>query len=370
LAVYKDKKSGKWYFRVYVDDPITGMRIQKTKKGFDLRRDAIDAESILVAQYQNQDVIVDSIRFDDLIDEFLVYQKKKLKITTLVGYEYQINAHIRPFFNNVRLRDITKASLDKWYNNVSEQEYTYNYKNKLLLRLKSIFDYADQQYGYRNRYLYTLTNFKKQPGEFESSVTIYNEEMFNKFIEAANNDLEKTIFMTFYYSGIRISELRALKWIDIDFKNMTIKIQRQVTSKLPGQGDTIITPKSESSIRTIYIPKLLNEQLKKWKQNRMQYKSFEVDWNVFGDYTFISENRIRRACNRMSKDAALPHIKIHDFRHSYSTLLHNKGVDPKIIQAQAGHSTVQITLDTYTHITTKQKQQAIADVFDDDKESS
>lgn len=370
MAVYKDKKSGKWYFRVYVDDPITGSRVQKTRKGFELRRDAIDAESIFVAQYQNQEVIIDSIRFDDLIDEFLIYQKKKVKITTVVGYEYQINAHIRPFFKNAKLRNITKATLDKWYNYLGEQDFTHRYKNKLLLRLKSIFYYADQQYNYRNRYLYTLTNFKKQPGEFVSTVTIYNVDMFNKFLEAAKNDFEKTVFLTLYYSGTRISELRALKWIDIDFKHMTIKVQRQVTNKIPGQGDTIITPKSESSIRTIYVPKVLIEQLKNWKENRMKHKSFAADWNVFGDYTFVSENRIRRACNRMSKDAELPHIKIHDFRHSYSTLLHNKGIDPKIIQAQAGHSTVQQTLNTYTHITTKQKQQAIADVFGDEEESS
>ncbi len=48
-------------------------------------------------------------------------------------------------------------------------------------------------------------------------------------------------------------------------------------------------------------------------------------------------------------------------------MLHNKGVDPKIIQSQAGHSTVQITLDTYTHISMQQKKQTIVNIFDNDK---
>ena len=51
MAVYKDKKNGKWYFRVYVTNPITNERIQKTKKGYELKRDAIEAESIFIMEF-------------------------------------------------------------------------------------------------------------------------------------------------------------------------------------------------------------------------------------------------------------------------------------------------------------------------------
>lgn len=370
MAVYKDKKSGKWYFRVYVDDPITGNRIQKTRKGFELKREALDAESILVAQYQNQEAVIDDIPVIDLIEEFLAFQKRKLKTTTLIGYEYQINKHIRPMFKNVKLRNVNKDLLEKWYSYLSELNYSHNYKNKLLLRLKSIFDYAADQYNYRLRYINTLAPFKKQHGDIERQVTIYNEKDFSSFINQAKDLLEKTLFMTFYYTGMRVGEIRGLKWTDINFKLQTISIERQVTSKIPGQGPTTITPKSESSIREIQIPNLLINQLEIWKKDRMQYSDFKKNWQVFGDDYYISENRIRRAATRMSNDAELPHIKLHDFRHSYTTLLHNKGIDPKIIQAQAGHSTVQITLDTYTHITTNQKKQAIIDVFEKSEKKS
>ncbi len=191
--------------------------------------------------------------------------------------------------------------------------------------------------------------------------------MFDKFISFAENEFERTLFMTFFYTGARVSEIRALEWNDIDFDSGLVKIRRQVTSKVSGEPNKIITPKSESSNRGIFVPTLLIDQLKIWKNDRMRYKSFNSNWRVFGDYSFVSEQRIRRIANRLSNASNLPHIKLHDFRHSYSTMLHNKGVDLKIIQSQAGHSTVQITLDTYTHISMQQKKQTIVNIFDNDK---
>lgn len=161
-------------------------------------------------------------------------------------------------------------------------------KNKLLIILKKIFQYSKDQYNYRIRYLTTLVRFQKNPGEKEKPITIYTLEMFGKFIDKAANEFEKTLFMTFFYSGIRVGELRALRWTDINFEKITINIERQVTSKVRMNRNIIMTSKSESSIREIIIPTVLNEQLKKWKTSRMELGGFKNKWNVFGDYSFVT----------------------------------------------------------------------------------
>ena len=121
--------------------------------------------------------------------------------------------------------------------------------------------------------------------------------MFDKFISFAENEFERTLFMTFFYTGARVSEIRALEWNDNDFDSGLVKIRRQVTSKVSGEPNKIITPKSESSNRDIFVPTLLIDQLKIWKNDRMRYKSFNSNWRVFGDYSFVSEQRIRRIAN-------------------------------------------------------------------------
>lgn len=365
MAVYKNNKTGKWYFRVYVDDPFTGERIQKYKGGFDLRRDALDSEAVFTSSYQNREVSISNIQVDDLIDEYLVYLNKKVKPTTYTGYLYQINKHIRPHFKDLKLRDVSRLTLESWYKDIEESTHSHNYKNKLLTRLKSIFDYSDDQFNFKVKYINTLPLFRKTLKDKPKQVIIYNEEMFNKFIEHTDNILEKTIFYTLFYSGLRIGELRGLSWQDVDFKNSTLNINKQAQSKIRGEGTILTTPKSESSIRIVHIPKRLKEQLYLWFKKRNEQKSFSIEWQVFGDVGFISENSIRRMVKRITDKSNLPYIKLHDFRHSYTTMLHSKGVDPKVIQSQTGHSTVQITLDTHTHISIDKSKKEIMNVFND-----
>lgn len=363
MAVYKDDKTGKWFFRVYITDPITGNRIQRERKGFVLRRDALAAEAQFTNDSQNREIVIANIDFDEVIDEYLIFQKKRLKNTTYVGINYQIEKHIRPYFSNVKTRNITRVLLENWYNNLDKNDYTYTYKNKILTQLKAIFNYLDDQYNFRVRFLNTFPPFSRKASETRNEVVTYDLEQFNEFLSYTENILEETLFMTLFYSGIRIGELRGLTWKDVDFKNRVLNIDKQATSKIPGKGTVIITPKSESSNRKVFVPVNLVNKLQEWKTTRVRNKTFNESWNVFGDETFISENRIRRMVKRITDESGLPYIKLHEFRHSYSTLMYSLNIDPKIVQAQAGHSTVQITLDTYTHIGDKDKKNAVDEMF-------
>ena len=366
MAVNKDKKTGKWYYRIYVNDITTGSRIQKYKTGFDLKRDALEAEAELVSSYHNREVVIDDINFDDLVSEYIAFLEKSVKTTTVVGYKYQIEKHIIPFFTKKKIKNITRFNMDSWYKYVDELEFGYQYKNKLLTRLKGIFQYAEDQYNFRFRFINLFPIFKKKHDEVKRKNVIYTEEMFKQFISYADNTLEKTIFYTLFYTGLRIGEFRALTWNDINFKDNSITINKQVTSKIPGEGPTLTTPKSSSSMRVVQIPNLLVDVLKEWYNERSLKGSFNKSWNVFGDTSFISENRIRRMVARISEASNLPYLTLHDFRHSYSTLLRTYKIDPKIVQAQAGHSSVKITLDTYTHINIEEQQRTIIDLFNEE----
>lgn len=365
MPVYKNEKTNKWYYRTYVNDPITGERIQKSKSGFALKRDALEAEAELKSQYLNNEVIYDSLDFNDLLAEYIQYLSKKVKESTLAGYKYQIDRHIEPHFKGLKMNRINRRQLEVWYKEIDETSYSYKYKNKLLTRLKGIFEYAEDQYNYKVRYIRTFPLFKKQVNEVKNEVVIYDEKMFEKFISFADNDLTKTIFYTFFYTGMRVGELRAITWNDINFGSKYININKQINSKIPFQGPVITTPKSESSIRVIQVPNILINVLKDWRKDRIINPRFKMEWRVFGDDSYISENRIRRKVIKIIKNSGLPYIKLHEFRHSYTTMLYRKGIDPKVIQSQTGHSSVKITLDTYTHMDISEAKKSIINLFDE-----
>jgi|SRR5690625_710733 len=370
MAVYKDKNTGKWNFRVWVTDPVTGERVQRQRNGFELKRDAIEAEAKLKTDYLNKETSLSDITFDELVRDYLIFQKKRVKRTTYVNYIYMINKYILPTFTRTKVNDISRVQLENWYRDIDNIKYSNGYKNKILTRLKNIFEYSEDQYDIRIRFLntfppYTMTKEIETPEK-----VIYDVKTFNKFISHANNILESSLFYTLFYTGARIGEIRAITWNDVFLNDNYIRINKQVTTKIPGAGPTITTPKTKSSIRNIKIPNILVDKLSEWKQDRMRQKGFESTWQVFGDKGFITENRVRRMVKNISDRAGTPYITLHEFRHSYTTMLYDMKVDPKIMQEQAGHSSINVTLDIYTHLEEEKTKKTIINLFEKHEKKS
>lgn len=367
VAVYKDKITGTWYFRVYISDPLSGRRIQKTRKGFELKRDALDAEMLFVHEYKNQRASMDNTSFEIIIDEYLKHLKKKVKITTYIGKEYQINKHIREYFKNYKIKNITINHVNEWYEKINKLKSKISSKNKLLRNFKEIASYLEQQYDYSIRSIKMLPSFRTDVIETKRMQVIYDIETFNKFIACASSSLEHALFNTLFYTGLRIGELRALKWTDIDLDNNIISVNKQITSKVPKQYSLTITPKTKESNREVIIPGNLCKILKSFKEEKQQKKYFEDDWQVFGDFGFVHETTLRRIIDRIVLEADIPRITLHGFRHSYVSMLYHNRIDPKVIQSQTGHSSVNITLDTYTHMNLEEKRKDLINVFNDKK---
>lgn len=370
MAIYKDKKTGKWSFRIYVNDPITGVRKQISRSGFSLKRDAIELEAKLALDYQNKKVELSELTMNELIKEYLMFQERRVKPTTYVNFIYLIDTHILPFFEKNIIKEIGRIQFETWYKYLDKLDVSNGYKNKILNRFKDILKYAEDQYDIRVRFLNTFPQFSLKNNIEEKTIEIYTEGDFLRFISSARNELESALFYTMFYTGARIGEIRALTWLDLNLDENYIRINKQVTTKIPGKGPTITTPKTNSSIRNIKIPNLLVAELIKWKDNRMKKSNFSIKWQVFGDEGFITENRIRRMVKNISDAAGVKYITLHGFRHSYTSLLYSKNVDPKIMQLQAGHSSLSVTLDIYTHLEEEKTKKTIINVLDNQEKTN
>lgn len=167
---------------------------------------------------------------------------------------------------------------------------------------------------------------------------------------------ERTLVLLAVTTGLRRSELFALKWKDVDFENKQLHVTRSIVDRVVG------VCKTESSQKPVPAHKDLVEVLLDWHQ-RTPYRSPE-SW-VFaspqnqGRRPYLAQQIMRRHILPVARRLGITkRIGWHTFRHTYSTLLRSTGAELKIMQELLRHSTIRVTLDTYTQAVTTEKRNA------------
>jgi len=177
---------------------------------------------------------------------------------------------------------------------------------------------------------------------------------FNKFINTIEDIEWRTMWYVFMYTGARFNEVRALS--DNDIKNSKITINKSLNGKKVYNNPTPIKPTKNYKAFTKQIPAILQEKIteyKNWKkQNKISSKY------LFGGEIPYSENVVRRRLRADIKNANVPYISPHGFRHSYVSLLINLGVTTKIIAELIGDKEEQV-IKTYGHLYADAKDRAI-----------
>ena len=147
------------------------------------------------------------------------------------------------------------------------------------------------------------------------------------------------------HTGLRIGELCALKWSDINFDTQLLHINKTIIrtyTKEDGSKLNITAPKTRSSIRTI--------PLNKWiMQYSVLLRGLDNEYIVTGKEKYIEPNKYRLYYNRQLKDLDLPHRKFHSLRHTFATRCIECGCDYKSLSELLGHSNVSITMNLYVH---------------------
>lgn len=147
------------------------------------------------------------------------------------------------------------------------------------------------------------------------------------------------------HTGLRIGELCALKWSDINFDTQLLHINKTMIrtyTKEDGSKLNITPPKTRSSIRTI--------PLNKWiMQYAVLLRGSDNEYIVTGKEKYIEPNKYRLYYNRQLKDLDLPHRKFHSLRHTFATRCIECGCDYKSLSELLGHSNVSITMNLYVH---------------------
>lgn len=343
VPVNEQTKDGrKWIFEVRIEN-----KRYKSKK-YLTKKEALAAERLFFEEKEkigNQSMMT----LGDLFEDHYNFQKDKVKATTLSNYGKKIK-HFDSI-KNIKLDKLDIKHIEKWKKEINEKNLATRSKNDLMKYLKSALNYGTKWYDFNFSSMYLKMENFKNPNEIPKEMEFYTYEEFKKFISCAEDIKTKALFEVLYFCGTRRGELRGLTWKNIDFNRKEIFVVQNVVNVSGDSGYwQLTTPKTRTSKRQIPMPKVLIEDLKLLKEDCKKYYGFNENWFVFGDIQPIHPDVLRRKKNELAEKAGVKQIRIHDFRHSCASLLINNGANVTMVAKYLGHSKIDETLNTYSHV--------------------
>lgn len=296
---------------------------------------------------------IDEVHHNPLIDttvaellESYINGRKVLgvKQTTLHGYEVAAE-RIYSRFKGIKATDLTSYQVQTFINDMSEKYSAKTIRNTISL-LSSAYDNAIRlgQLSKNPCKMVTLPK-KEQP-----KIDIFDNEQIGVFLDALDEERldYKVAYQLALFCGLRRSEILGLqeKHINVPFRCVTVEQSRH---NVKG-SDYVQTTKTESSHRTIAVPDFVMENIIELLDvhNSFQYKHTDyLIQNGFGQP--MTPSALTTQIYRIEERAGLPHVSLHDLRHTFASMLNNANVDIAMISRELGHSNINVTLGIYTH---------------------
>lgn len=357
-------KKGRQQYRVrvnYTDSAGNYKRIEKMVYG---AAEVKDMESLLISKVKEKSA-VQQMTVKELYDEYTRSKRHEVRETTYDKTNRVLSAFVLPELKSTKVSRLSTAVLQRWKDTVSETELSVRTKQNIYSEFRAMLNYAVKMDYIPQNPLNKIGNFKEVYFEtVQDKLQYYTPEQFLKYIAAARENCVTltnwgyyVFFSIAYYTGMRKGEINALKWSDIE--GDTIHVRRSIAQKLKG-GDRETPPKNKSSYRDLQMPKPLVEILGDHKKRQQSADVFTEDWRVCGGIQCLRDTSLDVKNRAFAKMAGLPRIRIHDFRHSHASLLANEGVNIQEIARRLGHSKIEITRNTYSHLYPREEERAIS----------
>lgn len=360
----------RYLFQTYLGiDPATGKERRTTRRGFKTMKEAKQAERNLLLDVEenglpsNQSDGFQDPTFEELASLWLENYKTTVKPSTFENVKSKVEKMTEEHFKELKLKKITVAYCQKVVIELSKSYVLYNHYLSVINR---IFKYAVLMDILDSNPFDKV--IKPKSRQTQRKGNFLTKEELREFLKLAQTATLSYFFPLVHlmsYTGLRQGEALALKWSDIDFENKKITVDK--TAARIKEKQTLQTPKTKNSKRVISIDPTTLSILKSWKKDQIKIyfkngKHFEGDDNFIftnqrGDWVHI--HNFIPYFKRFVTDHKLKPITPHGLRHTHASLLFSAGVEPKNISDRLGHSTVQITLDLYTHITEEQRSDTV-----------
>jgi integrase len=364
--------SGEERFRVaYWTDLPSGERIRRFKRGFVASRDAENAlEDIRVDQRRGE-------HLEEVKDTLNAYSSTyfdglRVRDTTLAGYRKHYRVHVQPSrVGKTALTDITKDKLNVFYRELERsgrKDAGHEGESLSAATVRHVHVLISQILAHAVDDGLLRANVAKKaspPTKLEAAapeMQVWSAEEAKAFLRWSDEtgDYLNLAWRTLLGTGMRRGELLGLRWRDIDLEHGVITIARAMSYVKEAGKPPVISfkrPKSGRG-RNVDIDAALCARLAARKQQigATAPELVKADQIVFCNRYGRPHNPVQFSRQWRERVAAaivlhpdLPKLHLHELRHAHATLLLTAGEHPKVVSERLGHSSVQITMDTYSH---------------------
>ena len=294
---------------------------------------------------------VSNSKFESVAMQWLFSLKASIKGATETKYYFLLKNHILPFFSQFYLNDITKSDLLIFMNEKLSSGKKDGSGGLSVTYVKEIMTviFLILQYAFDQDILAVAPPKIKLPQIPKTEIkvfTINEQKKYETVLNRSTNLFNLGILIAFY-SGLRLGELCALKWENVDMKEKIIHVRSTVSRVKSKESDETVliidSPKTQCSLRDIPMSKYLFSLF----ENALAISG--KDYVLSKSTDFLSPRTFEYNYKKTLKESNLPQYNFHSIRHTFATRCIENGVDAKTLSELLGHSNVSITLNTYVH---------------------
>ena len=344
-------------------DSLTGKRITTTRRGFRTQKEASLAEARLKLEYEEKTFNAKNSKytFQQIYELFLVEHKNTVKPGTYATTRRYAKLHILPKIANKKIDSFTVLDCQKLVNQWAEYFNSAKYPKGIT---QQVFDYAIKMNIITDNPMrkVKLPKMKGTVNEVNKFYSTNELKLFFDCVKDYGNMKYLAFFRLLAFTGMRKGEALALNWSDIDFEKKLVHITKGVTldeNEIP----IISTTKTKKSVRTVSLDSESIATLKKWKIEQAK-ELMSIGINSMNKHQLLftyDDNKLYRPSysncwlEQIIKKYNLKKITMHGFRHSHCSLLFEMNTPIQVVQDRLGHTNIKTTMDIYTHVTEKQR---------------
>ncbi len=376
------KRSNGWQYR-FEGASVDGKRKQFSKSGFKTKKDALEAGTKALAEYNQSGVYrkASDISFSDFLHYFIDHGMSHYKDTTQKIYRVNILYKIIPAIGHYKVSSLTPTILSDFLVELKGKNYSLSTITTVRSVLTASLTYAVEPMHYlqSNPMLYVKTPNVDRKTESRTPITTEQwKRIMEMFPEGNRYHLP---LMLGYYCGLRIGECYGLQWEDVDFENNMLHVERQLVMT----GNYRYAPPKQNSSRVIKFGSTLKEELLREKERQEKNREY---YGKFWCRTGLVNGSIRSTYNlgecekevhpliveesgkmlwfhgfvyctkKIRKELGID-FDYHTLRHTHATMLIESGANIKAVQTRLGHKNIRTTLNVYTHTTQSMEDEAV-----------
>jgi len=357
------RKRGNTYSVVFdIGRNENGKRRQKWVSGFKTKKEAEKYLAEIIAQIEKGQFVEKN---EMALQEYLNYWLENYAKTNTAPKTYkryiELVKHITTYLGKIEVQKLKPLHVQQFYTALLEEG---KLSKSTILKIHRVFHLAMKHAVQWQIVNYNVLDAITPPRPERIEMKIWDIETANKFLEAIKDDILYIPVLLALHTGMREGEICALKWNDVNLEDGYIVVKATL-QKINGKL-ILKEPKTQKSIRTIALMDSTIKALKEHKERQKQKKAllqenykdenFVCAWD---DGRPLDPMYVAKKFPKLIKKYDFSPIRFHDLRHTHATLLLQQGVHPKIVSERLGHSTVNITLDTYSHVLPNIQKEAV-----------